>query len=57
MTEIPMTEEASQVDLDLSLFLGVESFTQYEPEDVACSADAATTTTIFTVESGYVLVR
>ena len=55
MTEVPMTEVASQVDLELSLLLGVESFTQYEPSDVSCSADAATTTTIFTVESRLVM--
>jgi len=51
MTEISMTEEASQVDLDLSLLMGVTSFTQYDPEDAESRADAATVTTIFTAET------
>ena len=54
MTDMPGVEEASQVDPELSLLLGVESFTQFDAGDAAAAAAvaAANITTIYTAEVG-----
>ena len=54
MTDMPGVEEASQVDPELSLLLGVESFTQFDAGDAAAAAAVASAdiTTIYTAEVG-----